>query len=184
MSSARTLLVFAHPALERARINPAMAEAAKSLPGLTFHDLYEAYPDFTIDVLAEQTLLEEHEVIALQFPLYWYSAPSLLKEWLDLVWLHGFAYGARGDKLRGKTLFCAVSTGGGQDAYQAGGHNRFTLDEFLRPFEQTAWLCGMNWAPPFAIHGAALIKPDDLTRRTAEYREHLAALARRAEAAA
>lgn len=174
---ARTLVVFVHPALERARINPALVAAAADLPRTTVHDLYESYPDFTIDVPAEQRLLLDHDVIALQFPLYWYSAPALLKEWLDLVWLHGFAYGHAGERLRGKTLFCAVSTGGPQDAYGSEGRNRYSVEDFLRPFEQTARLCGMVWAEPFAVHSAAVIAPDDLARSATAYRDRLAALA-------
>ncbi|HYF23897.1 MAG TPA: NAD(P)H-dependent oxidoreductase [Caulobacteraceae bacterium] len=173
---ARTLLVFAHPALERARINPAMAQGVRDLPGLTFHDLYELYPDFTVDVEAEQRLLADHELIVLQFPLYWYSAPALLKEWLDLVWLHGFAYGERGRALEGKTLFCAVSAGGTEQAYGPRGHNRFTLPDFLRPFEQTAHLCKMRWAEPFALYGAGLVGESELARGVAAYRDRLDAL--------
>jgi glutathione-regulated potassium-efflux system ancillary protein KefG len=89
-----------------------------------------------------------HDVIALQFPFYWYSMPALLKEWLDLVWLHGFAYGKTGHALRGKRLFVATTTGGGQRALSPEGGNRFTMDEFLRPLEQTAYLCGMVWESP------------------------------------
>ena len=90
------LLVLAHPALERSRANRALAKAAKGLSGVTFKDLYEAYPDFAVDIETEQTDLIAHDVVALQFPLFWYSTPALMKEWLDLVWLHGFAYGEGG----------------------------------------------------------------------------------------
>jgi hypothetical protein len=96
------LLTLAHPALERSRANRALAKAAKGLEGVTFHDLYETYPDFAIDIEAEQEKLLAHDVIAVQFPLYWYSTPALMKEWFDLVWLHGFAYGLDGNALAGK----------------------------------------------------------------------------------
>jgi glutathione-regulated potassium-efflux system ancillary protein KefG len=70
----------------------------RAFPASPSSDLYETYPDFAIDIEAEQEkLLTAHDVIALQFPLYWYSTPALLKEWLDLVWLHGFAYGEDGN---------------------------------------------------------------------------------------
>jgi glutathione-regulated potassium-efflux system ancillary protein KefG len=181
-----TLVVFAHPALERARVNAALGDAAARTPGVTFHDLYETYPDFAIDVRAEQKRLCAHELIVLQFPLYWYSTPALLKEWLDLVWLHGYAYGDTGRALEGKTLACAVSTGGRQDAYGPGGGNRYTLEEFLRPLEQTARLCRMHWAEPFVVHGAGLLSEQDLSRERERYRSHLnglIALARQRERA-
>jgi glutathione-regulated potassium-efflux system ancillary protein KefG len=171
------LHVIAHPAFERARICPALASAADAVPGVTRHDLYEAYPSFLVDVDAEQRLLLAHEVVALQFPLFWYSTPALLKEWIDLVFTHGFAYGRGGTRLAGKTLFCALSTGGGLEAYGPSGGNRYTIDEFLRPLEQTAHLCGMRWAAPFVVHGAALLGDRDLDDLATQYAERLAELA-------
>ena len=79
------LVLFAHPALETSRINRRLAEAPQSLEGVTLRDLYEVYPDFDVDVEAEQASLLEHDVVVFQHPLYWYSAPPLLKQWQDLV---------------------------------------------------------------------------------------------------
>jgi glutathione-regulated potassium-efflux system ancillary protein KefG len=170
------LLVLAHPALERSRANRALAKAAKGLSCVTFRDLYETYPDFAIDIEAEQADLVAHDVIALQFPLYWYSTPALMKEWLDLVWLHGFAYGHDGVALQGKRLFVACTTGASAKAYHAQGYNRFTMDEFLRPLEQTAHLCGMVWETPFVVHGAA-VKDDAALKAEAErYKARIASL--------
>lgn len=170
------LLVLAHPALERSRANRALAKAAKGLAGVTFHDLYETYPDFAINIEAEQALLLHHDVIALQFPLYWYSTPALLKEWLDLVWLHGFAYGEGGVALQGKRLFVACTTGASAKAYHSAGYNRFTMDEFLRPLEQTAHLCGMVWETPFVAHGAAVKDDEALKAEAGRYRARIASL--------
>ncbi|ATC33418.1 oxidoreductase [Caulobacter vibrioides] len=170
------LLVLAHPALERSRANRALAKAAKGLSGVTFKDLYETYPDFVIDIETEQAALTAHDVVALQFPLYWYSTPALMKEWLDLVWLHGFAYGEGGEALKGKKMFVACTTGASAKAYHAHGYNRFSMDEFLRPLEQTAHLCGMEWATPFVVHGAA-VKDDAALKAEAErYRARVASL--------
>ncbi|PIB94218.1 NAD(P)H-dependent oxidoreductase [Caulobacter sp. FWC2] len=170
------LLVLAHPALERSRANRALAKAAKGLSGVTFKDLYEIYPDFAVDIEAEQAALLAHDVIALQFPLYWYSTPALMKEWLDLVWLHGFAYGEGGEALKGKKLFVACSTGASAKAYHMHGYNRFSMDEFLRPLEQTAHLCGMEWETPFVVHGAS-VKDDAALKAEAErYKARVASL--------
>jgi glutathione-regulated potassium-efflux system ancillary protein KefG len=175
-ATARVLLTLAHPALERSRANRALAKAAKGLAGVTFHDLYETYPDFAIDIEAEQETLVAHDVVALQFPLYWYSTPALLKEWFDLVWLHGFAYGIEGNALAGKRLFVACTTGGAAKAYHAHGYNRFSMDDFLRPLEQTAYLCGMVWETPFVVHGAALKDDAELKAEAARYRARIASL--------
>lgn len=170
------LLTLAHPALERSRANRALAKAAKGLEGVTFHDLYETYPDFAIDIEAEQERLLAHDVIAVQFPLYWYATPALLKEWFDLVWLHGFAYGLDGNALAGKRLFAACTTGGAAKAYHAHGYNRFSMDEFLRPLEQTAYLCGMVWETPFVVHGAAIKDDEELKAEALRYRARVSSL--------
>jgi glutathione-regulated potassium-efflux system ancillary protein KefG len=181
----RLLVVLAHPALERSRANRAMQVAVECTPPARLHDLYEAYPDFLLDVAAEQERLLAHDTVVLQFPLYWYSCPALLKEWLDLVWLHGFAYGETGRALRGKTLAVACSTGARETSYGPFGHNRYGVEDFLRPFEATAHLCGMAWAEPFVAHGAALLGDAELKHVVKGYQTWLRALpgGARAEAA-
>jgi glutathione-regulated potassium-efflux system ancillary protein KefG len=171
--AATTLVIFAHPVLERARVAPGLLAAAQGAPNVEVRDLYELYPDFTIDVEAEQAALERHRRIVLQFPFFWYAAPALMKEWLDLILTHGWAYGETGLALKGKSMACAISTGGGRTAYQTKGHNRFTIDEFLRPFEQTAYLCNMRWERPFVVHGAAVLAEADLKREAARYADYL-----------
>jgi glutathione-regulated potassium-efflux system ancillary protein KefG len=164
--------------MERSRANKAMADAVRGAPGVTFVDLYEIYPDFVIDVRAEQKRLVSHETVVVQFPLYWYSTPALLKEWFDLVWLHGFAYGRGGTALAGKRMVAACSTGADEMAYDAAGANRFTIDEFLRPLEQTAALCGMEWLAPFVLHNAAARTEADMDRQARAFRDRITDLAR------
>ena len=153
-------------------------KAWPNFPGVTFHDLYETYPDLDIDVQHEQDLLLRHDTIVFQFPFFWYSTPAILKEWMDLVLAHGFAYGSEGKALEGKTLFCAITTGGQEDAYQKGGYNRFTMRELLVPIEQTAWLCNMHYLPPFVIHGTLTISPQRIRDYAKDYRNLLQAVCR------
>jgi glutathione-regulated potassium-efflux system ancillary protein KefG len=169
------LLVLAHPALHRSRANAALLEAARARPDITLHDLYQEYADFLIDVEAEQQRLLDHRLIILQFPMYWYSTPALLKEWLDMVWLHGFAYGRDGTSLRGKTMLAAITAGGDRDAYSPGGVNRFSMTEFLRPLEATAHLCGLTWAAPFILHDSIQMTEADRQAAAQAYAAHLAA---------
>ncbi len=150
------LLILAHPSYERSRANRLLFDSVGTPGGVTLHDLYETYPDFTISVRREQALLAAHHTITLQFPLYWYAMPALLKEWFDLVWLHGFAYGTEGARLAGKTLFCVITTGGDTASYGPGGDHGHTMAEFLRPLERTAHLCRMVWEPPLVVHADLL----------------------------
>lgn len=155
----------------------------RGLDGVTFHDLYERYYDFQLDVAYEQQLLAAHDLIVFQHPLYWYSSPAILKEWQDLVLEYGFAYGERGTALHGKRLLSVLSAGGPQDAYTKEGYNRFTLRELLTPFEQTARLCGMEYLPPFVVHNSRALADDEINRHAAEYRRLLETLRDGGEAA-
>lgn len=154
----RVLILFAHPAPHKSQVNRHLVAAAEEIEGITVRHLYEIYPDFLIDVRAEQKLLEQHDVIILQHPFYWYSSPAIVKEWLDLVLEPGWAYGEGGTALQGKRLMQAVTCGGGVDAYCSTGRNCHAVRDFLLPFEQSARLCQMSYYPPFVVHGAGALK--------------------------
>jgi glutathione-regulated potassium-efflux system ancillary protein KefG len=172
----RLLILFAHPALDRSRVHRRLLAHVPARPGITLHDLYEEYPAFDIDVPREQALLVEHDLIVLQHPFFWYSTPPLLKQWEDLVLEHGWAYGRDGTALRGKRALHVISAGGREEAYQHEGYNRFTIRELLAPLEQTAFLCGMIWVPPYVIHGTHRLTEAQIEDEAARYGDLLAAL--------
>ena len=150
----KVLVLFAHPSQHRSEANRPLVRATEALDGVTVIDLYSEYPDFYIDIDREQQRLRDHDVVVFMFPLYWYSTPSLLKEWQDLVLEYGFAYGHDGTELHGKLLLCAITAGGLEDAYRHQGYNHYSIRELLRPIEQTATLCGMTYLPPYALFGS------------------------------
>jgi len=167
---ARVLILFAHPALQKSRVNRQLVEAVRGLDGITFRDLYEEYPDLHLNVKAEQELLVAHDVIVFQHPFYWYSSPAILKEWQDLVLEWGFAYGDNGTALRGKKFLTAITTGGPPEAYRREGFNYFTIRELLAPFEQTARLCGMEYLAPFVVHAVNRFSQTDIVAAGEDYR--------------
>lgn len=173
----RVLILFAHPSPGRSEVNMPLFEASTGREGVTVVDLYAEYPDYRINVEREQQRLRDHEVIVFMFPLYWYSTPSMLKEWQDLVLEYGFAYGAQGTALAGKEFLCALSAGGAADAYRAQGYNHFTLRELLQPLEQMANLCGMHYLPPFALFASrTAVEEDRLEAHVADWQRLLTAL--------
>lgn len=172
----KILIIFAHPATHKSKINIELIKAVEPLEGVEINDLYENYPDFFIDIKREQQLLVENDIIVWHHPLYWYSCPALLKEWLDLVLEHGFAYGRKGNALRGKSVFNAISTGGSSDVYTSTGKNHFTIPQFLIPFHQTAVLCGMNYLPPFVVHGAHMLNNRGIILYAQKYRKIITGL--------
>jgi len=150
------LVIAAHPQLDHSRATRTlMAAAARLDPArVVVRDLYALYPDYFIDVAAEQALLAQARLLVWLHPVHWYSMPPLLKLWLDEVFTFGWAYGPGGRALAGKQLWLAASTGGPEASYQPDGYNRYFFDAFMHPNEQTAALCGMRWLPPLVLHGA------------------------------
>jgi glutathione-regulated potassium-efflux system ancillary protein KefF len=153
---ADVLVLLAHPQLEHSRANRAMADAARAAGGdrIVLRDLYALYPDYVIDVEAEQAALDSARLVVWQHPIQWYHMPPLMKLWVDEVLSFGWAYGPGGTRLRGKDLWLAATTGGPADSYQPTRYNRYFFDAFLPPYEQTATLCGLRFVPPLVLHGA------------------------------
>jgi glutathione-regulated potassium-efflux system ancillary protein KefG len=174
---AKILILFAHPALEKSRVHNRLLKSIKSVEGVTFHDLYEAYPDFDVDVKREQQLLVNHDLVIFQHPFYWYSTPALIKQWEDLVLEHGWAYGTNGNALAGKSLLCVISAGGSMEAYRQQGRNKYTIRQLLAPLEQTAQLCKMNFLPPFIVHGTHRLSLHEIDLFAIQYTRLLNALA-------
>ena len=164
------LILFAHPRFEQSRVNRALLNGIAQLPGVTLQDLYEHYPDFNVDVEREKQLLTEHRIIIWHHPLYMYGAPALLKQWMDLVLEFGWAHGRGVYSLKDKIIFNALTSGGTREVYAANGYNRFTVREFLVPFDQTAHLCKMNYLPPFVVQGTHLLTEAELAQHAALYR--------------
>ncbi|MCI3919431.1 NAD(P)H-dependent oxidoreductase [Paenibacillus sp. TRM 82003] len=169
----KTLVIVAHPDLcNGSRMNRRLVEALRGQAGITVHDIYEAYPNGAIDVDAEHRLLESHDKVVFQFPLYWYSSPYLLKKWLDDVLTFGWAYGPGGDKLHGKSLGLAITTGGPESSFQAGGYNQFSMSEITKPFQAMAHLVGFTFLPLFTAHGSKMCTDDTLEALAHAYVEY------------
>ncbi|WP_452232226.1 NAD(P)H-dependent oxidoreductase [Lacinutrix sp. MEBiC02595] len=159
----KILILFSHPKFEKSRVNQALINHIKDKEHVTIHDLYEEYPDFNIDVTVEKELLNQHDIIIWHHPFYWYSCPPLMKQWIDMVLEFNWAYGPEGNALQGKICLNAITTGASKEVYCSEGYNSFTVKQFLRPFEQTAILCGMEYFPPFAVMGTHKLTDEALT---------------------
>jgi glutathione-regulated potassium-efflux system ancillary protein KefG len=162
------ILVF-HPVLHKSRVNRVLLSAVEGLKGVNIRYIYDLYPDYQIDIKAEQEVLQQHDIIVWQHPLYWYSSPSLLKEWLDLVLEHGFAYGKAGRALEGKSVLSAITSGGRRDVYGSEKGLKFSIRDLLAPFEQTVNLCRMRYLSPFVTHGTHLLKSDQIEKAAEDY---------------
>jgi glutathione-regulated potassium-efflux system ancillary protein KefF len=169
-------LVHAHPRPRRSLANRALLAAVDGLPGLELRSLYDRYPDYDIDVAAEQQALSKADVLVLQHPLYWYSMPALAKLWIDEVFAAGWAY-AGGRELAGKRMLWTVTAGGDAGDYTEQGVHERAFDDFVAPLRQTAHFCGMRFLDPFVVAGAHRIDAAALARRARAYRALLESLA-------
>ncbi|MUH71265.1 NAD(P)H-dependent oxidoreductase [Psychrosphaera haliotis] len=173
----KILINFAHPAKSHSNINKALRKAVETLEGVTVNDLYANYPDFMIDIQREQALCEAHDIIIFQHPFYWYSTPAIMKEWLDLVLEHGWAYGSEGKALENKLFFQVITTGGDASTYQKDGYNQFTINELTSPYQATAKLCNMTWLPPFTVSGVHRgLEQEKVQSQSEDYRRTIIAL--------
>ena len=97
----KILVVSGHPRLNQSLANKTILETLKD-KGADFTLLRLDEEGFAPQVEKDQALLKDADVIVFQFPIFWYSYPSLMKHWVEEVFAHGFAYGTGGTALKGK----------------------------------------------------------------------------------
>ncbi|BDU35812.1 glutathione-regulated potassium-efflux system ancillary protein KefG [Vibrio nigripulchritudo ATCC 27043] len=168
----KILVIYVHPDPDNSVANQVMINQIRGLDHVTVHDLYAHYPDFFIDVAHEHQLLLDHDIIVFQHPLYMYSCPALLKEWMDRVLGKGFAFG-EGCALADKHWRSVITTGGAQDAFAASGYNKYPMQEILQPFELTALLCRMKWVEPLILYWARNTSDVERYQHAERYRHWL-----------
>ena len=169
----KTTIFAFHPNLTKtSRINATLANAAQQA-GYEVRDMYQLYPDFKIDVAKEQAILAQTDRIVLQFPIYWYQTPALLKQWFDDVLTYGWAYGSTGKALQGKEVLLAVSFGADKEDYTSLGRFHITVDAVLKPIETISYHTGLKFLAPFVITGAMQLDEASLVGRAKSFVEIL-----------
>ena len=152
----KTLVLVSHPDLEKSLVNKRWVEELKKYPEqFTIHELNTLYPDGNFDVEKEQKLVESHSNLILQFPIFWFNSPPIIKKWMDDVMTHGWAYGSNGgDKLKGRKVALAVTAGIKEEDYTEKGRYDYTLSQILTPFETSFRYCNADYRSFFAFYGA------------------------------
>ncbi|NOK21857.1 NAD(P)H-dependent oxidoreductase [Corallococcus carmarthensis] len=124
------------------------------------------------DIATEQDKLLWADAVILQFPLWWFSMPAILKGWVDRVFALGFAYGVGehggerwGDRygegtLTGRRAMLSVTIGGRAPHYSDRGVNG-ALDDLLFPIHHgVLFYPGMDVLPPFVAYQADHLKDE------------------------
>ncbi|HEX6364168.1 MAG TPA: NAD(P)H-dependent oxidoreductase, partial [Albitalea sp.] len=120
------VVLVAHPTMETSRVNRRLKKTARQAsPRVQVRDLYRLYPDYLVDVAAEQAALAGAKLVVWQHPIHWYGPPPLMKLWIDEVLAFGWAYGPGGRALHGKDVWLVATAGGAQESYRPDRHNRY-----------------------------------------------------------
>ena len=140
------LVISGHTNLDDSYANKMiLEELSHFLPNAEYVYLDKLYPDYKINVEIEQQRLLKAEIIVFQFPLFWYSTPSILNRYVEEVFRHGFSHGSTGDKLVGKQLILSFTSGAPEEMYCTGGLQSYPIEDFLPPYRQMANLCRLKW---------------------------------------
>lgn len=119
--------------------------------------------------------LDRAQLLILQFPLWWYAVPAILKGWLDRVLVYGSVYGTemRYDKGRfaGRRAMISVTCGGPPGSYDPNGRNG-DVNMWLYPTSYTLAYIGYTVLPAFATYG---VIPPGTPEQAAKAQAHLAA---------
>jgi NAD(P)H dehydrogenase (quinone) len=138
------------------------------------------------EIRAEQEKLRRADALVLQFPLWWFGMPAILKGWVDRVFVEGFAYGVRGADgrtrrygdgvLAGKRALVVTSTGGPDSAFGSRGINGHAEELLFPLLHGTLFYAGATVLPPLLVSGADRFTEEDRVRAGAALRARLAGL--------
>jgi NAD(P)H dehydrogenase (quinone) len=108
------------------------------------------------DVLRELDMLERADLLILQFPMWWFSVPAILKGWIDRVLVYGRTYTSaqRYDRghLRGRRAMLSVTLGGPESTFAHNGRSG-DIDLLLWPMNMTLHYVGYTVLPPVTSFG-------------------------------
>ena len=140
------MIISGHTDLTNSVANKTILEELhKMIPHAEIDYLDCLYSDFQIDIKKEQQKLEKADILVFQFPVFWYSMPSLLARWMEETFQHGWSHGSTGDKLKGKKLIISLTTGAPKEMYQHDGAMGFEIEEYLSAIISTCKLCQMEY---------------------------------------
>lgn len=146
-------ILLSHPNLGNSIFNKYLTDINKNNDKFYLHYLDKHINNGKFDLDAEKDILKNSKALVWQFPIYWYSCPSSLRDWQDQV-LSPIVYSAD-NFLKGKKIRVVFTAGAGEEQYSHEGLNRYTIDEMLRPFEMTANASGMIWEKPLGFFGCS-----------------------------
>lgn len=164
----KKLIIVSHPQIENSTINKRWVEELEKYPDhFTIHNIYSTYPDGKIDIEKEQKLIEAHDTLILQYPLFWFNCPPLLKQWMDDVFTYGWAYGSKGNMMKDKKIALAISAGIDEEDFQEDGEWKVTIEQLILPFKTTALYTKSDFRGHFVLYDSHNAPNSDSLQKSA-----------------
>jgi glutathione-regulated potassium-efflux system ancillary protein KefF len=165
------LLILAHPYYTRSIANKTIVnELSDKYPDLEVRDIFQRYPDYQIDVAAEQQALLRHETVILQYPMFWFNMPAILKLWFDEVFSYQFAYGSQGDKLKNKKVLLSMTVG--QAEKNLINEHENLIESFLKSVHHSIQYSQMNLSGTFLLFDVSPLSGHSVSKIKREAVEH------------
>lgn len=149
----KNLIIVAHPDLSNSIFNKNIIEGLSKIKDFEILDLYKEYRDKKINLDIEVKRISSAEIIILQFPMNWYGAPSLMKEYQDKVFTAFLSKIEDISKLEGKKLLISVTVGRGEETYSSGGRIGISIEHLLLPFKALSKHFNMDYLSPVISYG-------------------------------
>jgi NAD(P)H dehydrogenase (quinone) len=136
---------------------------------------------FAPELQAEMDKLLWCDALILQFPLWWFGLPAILKGWIDRVFAVGLAYGGgrwfdRG-VFAGKRAMCSLTTGGSSRVFSECGMNGPLASIIFPVHHGILQFVGFSVVEPFVVHAPARANEKERHSHLARYREYVIGLA-------
>lgn len=129
------------------------------------------------DIAAEQAKLARADLLILQFPVWWFGMPAILKGWADRVFARGFAYlpGRKYDTgmFAGKLAMVCATTGTSAETYAPDGIDGDILSVLWPIHNGLLRYTGFDVLPPCVAYMPGRLDAAGRAAQLATYRERL-----------
>lgn len=169
----KTLVLVSHPEYDNSMTEAFLKQCQSDIENVDWVVLDNIQTDFTFDKEQEQQRLARYDRILFQFPMYWYSAPALMKKYEDDVFTKNFIAYEQEGTLKGKEMGIITTLGDPIKDYQVGGREGFSISELLKPYQAIAQRGQMKFLKPFVISQFAYMTDAQKQKLLIDYRSYL-----------
>lgn len=169
----KTLVLVSHPEYDNSMTEAFLKQCQSDIENVDWVVLDKVQTNFIFDKEQEQQRLAQYDRILFQFPMYWYSAPALMKKYEDDVFTKNFIAHEQEGALNGKEMGIITTLGDPIKDYQVGGREGFSISELLKPYQAIAQRGQMKFLKPFVISQFAYMTDAQKQKLLIDYRSYL-----------